>query len=178
MRRNPQLHQLRIAYDLRVGLGHGRCFVGWQILLQDVPGFVHNRVFGADTLFIRTKNRVGAQSAQFVPGDTSVHSRTHRVVAPELARTASRPRGSPIAHRRKAWPCAIGDLVENPDAMPGVNKNHVFCTDALFIRTKTRLARAARRFGLFSRTCSSPAASHRTSYRARSRKRAPVRVRR
>jgi hypothetical protein len=28
--------------------------------------FIHNRVFGADTLFIRTKNTVGAQSAQWL----------------------------------------------------------------------------------------------------------------
>jgi len=27
--------------------------------------FIHNRVFGTDTLFIRTKNTVGAQSAQW-----------------------------------------------------------------------------------------------------------------
>jgi hypothetical protein len=28
------------------------------------PGFIHNPVFGTDALFIRTKNRVGARSAQ------------------------------------------------------------------------------------------------------------------
>ena len=100
MRRDPQLHQLRIVHDLRVWLGHGEHFVGMQILLQDVPVFIHNRVFGADTLFIRTKNRVGAQSAQFTPGDIGAHSRIRRTAAPELARTASRPRGSPIAHGR------------------------------------------------------------------------------
>jgi hypothetical protein len=55
-----------------------------QILLQDVPVFVHNRVFGADTLFIRTKNRVGAQSAQFTPGDIGAHSRIRRIAAPDL----------------------------------------------------------------------------------------------
>jgi hypothetical protein len=31
--------------------------------------FIRNRVFGADALFIRTKNRVGARSAQWSPND-------------------------------------------------------------------------------------------------------------
>jgi len=35
---------------------------------QTAIGFIHNRVFGADTLFIRTKNSVGAQNAQWPLG--------------------------------------------------------------------------------------------------------------
>jgi len=37
---------------------------------QTASAFVHNRVFGTDALFIRTKNTVGARSAQvFVARD-------------------------------------------------------------------------------------------------------------
>jgi hypothetical protein len=64
--------------------------------------FLHNRVFGTDTLFIRTKDTVGAQSAQWQNGDSHRCGHPDRAVVSGLARTAARPRGSSIARGRKA----------------------------------------------------------------------------
>jgi hypothetical protein len=64
---------------------------------QVVVDFIHNRVFGTDALFIRTKNRVGARSAQWSPADSGRRWRILRAVTLALARTATRPRGLPIA---------------------------------------------------------------------------------
>jgi hypothetical protein len=36
-----------------------------------VVAFIHNRVFGTDALFIRTKNMVGARSAQVRPSQAA-----------------------------------------------------------------------------------------------------------
>ncbi|MBI5909962.1 MAG: hypothetical protein HY848_08425 [Betaproteobacteria bacterium] len=67
---------------------------------------------------------------------TRRYTRADRTAAARLARTAIRPRGSPIAHGREACPHAIGDLLENHHAVFVVIRNRVFCTDALFIRTE------------------------------------------
>jgi hypothetical protein len=73
--------------------------------------FIHNRVFGADTLFIRTKNTVGAQSAQFAPGATMAHIAGYV----ELQRQSLRGRRPVRANHRLRTdddprPHPIGDL--------------------------------------------------------------------
>jgi len=77
---------------------------------QSAFSFIHNRVFGADVLFIRTKNTVGARSAQCAYSDIDRCGKIARTVPPELARPASRPHGSPIAYGWWTCPHAIGDL--------------------------------------------------------------------
>jgi hypothetical protein len=65
---------------------------------QTAFAFIHNRVFGTDALHIRAKNTVGARSAQWPRADIGTRRTILRTVAFELARTATRPRGSSMAH--------------------------------------------------------------------------------
>jgi hypothetical protein len=67
-----------------------------------VFGVNHNRVFCADALFIRAENTVGARSAQWRLVDAGGQNKIRRTAALTLARTAPRPRGSPIARGPKA----------------------------------------------------------------------------
>jgi hypothetical protein len=69
---------------------------------QTAFAFIHNRVFGTDALHIRTKNTVGARSAQWSLVNIGRRWTILRTVAPDLAQTAARPRGSPIAYGRES----------------------------------------------------------------------------
>jgi hypothetical protein len=44
------------------------------------PGFVANRVFRADALFIRTKNTVGARSAQVRPWQVTIFKKAFPIL--------------------------------------------------------------------------------------------------
>jgi hypothetical protein len=101
--------------------------------------FTHNRVFGTDTLFIRTKNTVGAQSAQWQIADRHRCGHLHRAAMIELARTAARPRGSPIAHGRKS--------VRTQSAI--LDKGNPKRSLLISVR-KPRLARAARKSAFYN----------------------------
>src|SRR5476649_1132353 len=70
---------------------------------QAVVAFIQNRVFYTDALFIRIENTAGARERAMAATSASAHVGGYRrTVALELARTASRPRGSSIADGREA----------------------------------------------------------------------------
>ena len=63
------------------------------------------------------KTRLARAARNGCPSTTRRYTRADRAAAARLARTAIRPRGSPIAHGREACPHAIGDLLENQHAV-------------------------------------------------------------
>ena len=63
------------------------------------------------------KTRLARAARNGCSSTTRRYTRADRTAAVRLARTAIRPRGSPIAHGREACPHAIGDLLENHHAV-------------------------------------------------------------
>jgi hypothetical protein len=73
--------------------------------------FINNHVFCTDVLFIRTKNVVGAQSAQWWNGNTAnTTPGNSNAGVPACADSGPSARIADCA-RMKSHPCAIGDLV-------------------------------------------------------------------
>jgi len=113
---------------------------------QAVVGLNRNRVFRADTLHLRVENTVGARSAQGLKlGEAQMHAADAQVGA-RLARTAARPRGSPLVRGGKACPRTSGDLVESPDNGSGVYRNRVFRADTLYLRVENTVGARSAQF--------------------------------
>ncbi|MFA5914890.1 MAG: hypothetical protein WC830_15190, partial [Burkholderiales bacterium] len=106
---------------------------------------IHNRVFRADMLYLRVENTVGAQSAQWLITDPDRSGQILRAAVITLARTAARPRGSPLVRGGEACPRTSGDHVEKQAwAVVVLIHNRVFRADMLYLRVENTVgARSA-----------------------------------
>ena len=103
---------------------------------QVASGLIQNPAFGTDVLFIRTKSRVGAQSAQCLPvanGRTSARSSNSSVPAcadgvPSARILAGARMKSASVHQRGSW------RKTKPNRFDFI-QNRVCGTDVLFIRS-------------------------------------------
>jgi hypothetical protein len=77
-------------------------------LCKDSPraavAFINNRVFRADTLFIRAENAVGARSAQWLMSDNAYFLSFDAKASASLTRTAAVRAENAVGARSAQWP--------------------------------------------------------------------------